>query len=124
MFPDWVEKYHTKGTSVKKINNSYYLYKVTSRYSKEKGYPVSIQKYLGKITEFGLIEATKVYFTPGIDEIIPLKDLIDIKDKDLDIIGNIGIVIINGKYYTGKLNSKEKKTLTKYVSYNEGKIEW
>ena len=46
MYPEWVEKQHKKGTSIKVINGNYYLYKVTSKRVKEKPYPVSIQQYL------------------------------------------------------------------------------
>lgn len=52
IYPDWVEKQHVKGTSIKQIRDNYYLYSVTSHYSKEKGYPVSEQRYIGKITEY------------------------------------------------------------------------
>lgn len=50
-YPDWVERYHTKGTSIKKLKNGYGLYRCTSVYDKDKGYPKSVQEYLGMITE-------------------------------------------------------------------------
>ena len=50
-YPDWVKKYHVKGTSIKKLKNGYALYKCTSVYDKDKGYPKSVQAYLGMITE-------------------------------------------------------------------------
>ncbi len=51
VYPDWVEKYHVKGTSIKKLKNGYGLYKCTSVYDKDRGYPKSVQVYLGMITE-------------------------------------------------------------------------
>ena len=38
-YPDWVQKYRIKGTTVKKKGDSYYLYKRTSRRVKGKKYP-------------------------------------------------------------------------------------
>ena len=35
-YPDWVQKYRAKGTTVKKKGDSYYLYKRTSRRVKGK----------------------------------------------------------------------------------------
>lgn len=35
-YPDWVQKYRIKGTTVKKKGDSYYLYKRTSRRVKGK----------------------------------------------------------------------------------------
>ena len=56
--PDWVLKYKRKGTLVqKKGNDLYYLYKVHSRWNKEKGRAQLItDEYLGRITPDGLIE--------------------------------------------------------------------
>ena len=56
MYPEWVEKFKTKGTNISKINDNYYLYEVTSVWDKEKKRARKITKqYLGKITENGLI---------------------------------------------------------------------
>jgi len=59
MIPEGAEKYKKPGTSIKKIGNGYYLYSATSKAVKGKKYPVSIQNYLGRITEDGLIDARK-----------------------------------------------------------------
>lgn len=50
-YPDWVEKYRTKGRTIRKVRNGYGLYECTSKYVKGKKYPVSVQKYLGMITK-------------------------------------------------------------------------
>ena len=57
---EWVgkilEKENLKNVEVKKIGNNYYVYSVSSVYDKEKKRPRKISgKYLGKITESGII---------------------------------------------------------------------
>ena len=59
-YPDWVQKYRIKGTTVKKKGDSYYLYKRTSRRVKGKKYPQPVDTYIGIITPEGVItKATK-----------------------------------------------------------------
>lgn len=50
-YPDWVEKYRTKGQTIRKVRNGYGLYKCTSTYEPGAKYPKSVQTYLGMITE-------------------------------------------------------------------------
>jgi len=59
MIPEWAEKYRKPGTTIKKIGNGYYLYSATFKTVEGKKYPVSVQSYLGRITEDGLIGARK-----------------------------------------------------------------
>lgn len=59
MIPEWAEKYRKPGTTIKKVGNGYYLYSATSKTVEGKKYPVSVQNYLGRITEDGLIDARK-----------------------------------------------------------------
>ncbi len=57
-YPKWVLKYKTKGTEVRCVKGKYYyLYKITSKWNKEKGRAVKVtEKYLGRITkEDGLV---------------------------------------------------------------------
>jgi hypothetical protein len=125
-YPAWVEKHHTKGTSVKQIRNNYYLYSVTSHYSREKGYPVSEQRYIGKITEEGLIEPDKITFTPGVDKLMLLKDAFDlgsVSEKDKAEIHMIPILMIGPKAYTGHLSRKKIAVLRKYFNYEDGVIQ-
>ena len=124
-YPDWVENEHIKGTSIKQIGDNYYLYSVTSKYSKEKGYPISIQRYIGKITEDGLIEPDKISFIPSKDKLALLKnvislDLYNIVDKAA--IENLPVLVINGNYYTGNIASKTEKILIKHLDYKDGVI--
>jgi hypothetical protein len=94
VYPDWVNKHKKKGTSVKKVGNSYYLYKSTSRRVPGKKYPQPMQDYLGKITPDGLVKAIArristetvfVYeygFSFTLSRIIPPKFTKDIKDDE------------------------------------------
>lgn len=124
-YPEWVEIHHTKGTAIKQIKDNYYLYSVTSKYSKEKGYPVSVQRYIGKITENGLIEPERISFTPSIDKLALLKNVVSLSlynDVDLAAIENLPVLVINGNYYTGSISSKIEKILIKHLNYREGVI--
>jgi hypothetical protein len=54
--PDWVLRYQTKGTQAVQIGNSYYLYKITSKWNPTKKRADKItEKYLGTITREGVI---------------------------------------------------------------------
>lgn len=50
-YPLWVEKYRTKGRTIRKVRNGYGLYACTSVYVKGSKYPKATQEYLGMITE-------------------------------------------------------------------------
>ena len=55
-YPDWVLRHKTKGTNISCIQGKYYLYSVSSVWSKEKGRSQKITRgYLGRITEDGLV---------------------------------------------------------------------
>ena len=125
IYPDWVEKHHTKGTSIKQIGDNYYLYSVTSHYSKEKDYPVSDQRYIGKITCDGLIEPDKITFIPGIDKLKLLRDVTDlstIEVNDQTILADIPVLVIGKKIYTGHLNQKQKAAVNRHFKYENGVI--
>jgi len=93
-YPDWVNAYKEKGTSIKRVGNSYYLYKSTSKRIKGKKYPQPVQKFIGIITEEGVkrsntkkIEMGKVYvyeygFSYALRRIVPAKFFKDIKDTE------------------------------------------
>ncbi len=53
-YPDWVNAFKEKGTSVKKIGNEYYLYSSTSKRVPGKKYPQPVQEYIGIITRAGV----------------------------------------------------------------------
>lgn len=54
IYPEWVQKQRTKGTTVKKVGNNYYLYQHTSKRVPGKKYPVPVDTYIGKITPNGI----------------------------------------------------------------------
>ncbi len=58
-YPDWVQEKRTRGTTVKKKGDSYYLYKRTSRRVPGKKYPQPVDTYIGVITPEGIIKSGK-----------------------------------------------------------------
>ena len=54
VYPDWVQKQKTTGTTVKKVGNNYYLYKHSSKRVHGKKNPVPVDTYIGKITPEGI----------------------------------------------------------------------
>lgn len=56
VYPEWVLKHKKKGTEIRLIKEKYYLYKISSKWDKTKKRSRKITcKYLGRITEDGLI---------------------------------------------------------------------
>ena len=58
-YPDWVQAYRVRGTTVKKKGDSYYLYKRTSKRVPGKKYPQPVDTYIGVITPDGVVEGRK-----------------------------------------------------------------
>ncbi len=59
-YPEWVEKQRRPGTNITCIRGKYYLYEASSHWDKEKKRSVKkTGKYLGRITEEGLIPPRK-----------------------------------------------------------------
>ena len=58
-YPDWVNAFKEKGTSIKKVGNEYYLYRATSKRVPGKKYPQPVEDYIGIITKDGVVR-TKV----------------------------------------------------------------
>lgn len=58
-YPDWVQQYRERGTTIKKKGDAYYLYKRTSRRVPGKKYPQPVDTYIGTITPEGLIQSHK-----------------------------------------------------------------
>ena len=123
IYPDWVEKEHVKGTSIKQIGDNYYLYECTSKNVRGKSYPVSIQRYIGKITKEGLIKPETISFIPLKDNLVQLRDEFDLSDIDeIDrvILEHISLLKVSSIYYIGKLDNKTMKVLNKYFDVEEG----
>lgn len=62
-YPEWVQQYRKKGTTVKEKGGRYYLYKRTSRRVPGKKYPQPVDTYIGVITPEGVIEAGRRIIT-------------------------------------------------------------
>ena len=123
VYPDWVEKQHVKGTSIKQIGENYYLYECTSKNVRGKSYPVSIQRYIGKITPEGLIKPEIISFIPLKDNLLQLRDefdLSDIEKADKEILEHVCLLKLSSIYYIGKLDNKTMKVLNKYFDVTEG----
>lgn len=58
-YPDWVQEKRTRGTTVKKKGDTYYLYKRTSKRVPGKKYPQPVDTYIGIITPEGIIKSEK-----------------------------------------------------------------
>lgn len=58
-YPEWVQKHRSKGTTVKKKGDTYYLYKRTSRRVQGKKYPQPVDTYIGVITPEGVVPSNK-----------------------------------------------------------------
>lgn len=58
-YPDWVKQFREKGTAVKKVGNTYYLYKHSSRRVPGKKYPQATDEYIGVITPAGVIKGSR-----------------------------------------------------------------
>ncbi len=63
VYPDWVQAYRTRGTTVKKRGETYYLYKRTSKRVPGKKYPQPVDTYIGIITPEGVIKSNKKKIT-------------------------------------------------------------
>lgn len=58
-YPEWVQAQRTKGTTVKKKGDTYYLYKRTSKRVPGKKYPQPVDTYIGIITPDGVVKSEK-----------------------------------------------------------------
>ena len=106
-YPDWVNAFKEKGTSVKKVGNEYYLYRSTSKRVPGKKYPQPVEEYIGTITKEGVIrtkvkkistDRVRVYeygMSYALQELLPDAFLINSHDKEtlrfafLHIVKNI-----------------------------------
>ena len=59
VYPDWVQAYRTRGKTVKKKGDTYYLYQRTSKRVPGKKYPQAVDTYIGIITPEGIVTTNK-----------------------------------------------------------------
>jgi hypothetical protein len=93
-YPDWVNAFKEKGTSVKKVGNEYYLYRSTSKRVPGKKYPQPVEEYIGTITKEGVVktkvkkistDSVKVYeygMSYALQSLLPEAFLINKHDKE------------------------------------------
>jgi hypothetical protein len=93
-YPDWVNAFKEKGTSIKKVGNEYYLYSATSKRVPGKKYPQPVEDYIGKITKDGVkrtnvrkisTDRVKVYeygMSYALESLLPEAFLINSHDKE------------------------------------------
>lgn len=118
MLPEWIQKYKRPGTIVKKIGNNYYLYHATSKWNPEKNYPESVQTYIGKITEDGVIDG-RVSIDVSKTEACLLSRLVRGLPDDL---GNLIVLKVKGEWLYTKTDDKKIKQLKKRGIYDNGKV--
>ena len=70
VYPDWVQRYRTKGTTVRKVGNNYYLYQHSSKRVKGKKNPVPKDTYIGRITPEGVIKGKRKKISTDSSDII------------------------------------------------------
>lgn len=58
-YPEWVQKQRTRGTTVKKKGDAYYLYRRTSKRVPGKKYPQPVDTYIGIITPEGVVKTNR-----------------------------------------------------------------
>lgn len=115
-YPEWIKKYKEKGTTVKKIGESYYLYRSTSKRIAGKKYPVSHQTYIGRITETGVEKAGMRFVA---------------EETEGEILGNLvsdapeaikEIVLIKGEsgWMYARISDEERKELMRLGLYDFG----
>ncbi len=63
-YPDWVQEQRTRGTTVKKKGDTYYLYKRTPGASR-KEYTPAVDTYIGIITPEGFIKSERKKISLG-----------------------------------------------------------
>lgn len=66
-YPDWINQFREKGTSVKKCGNNYYLYRTTSHRVPGKKNPQPVSKYIGIITRDGVIKTGRFILDQNCD---------------------------------------------------------
>lgn len=118
MLPEWVQQYKTQGTTVKKIGNNYYLYYATSKRVPGKAYPVSVQTYIGKITENGVV-SERVSINVGQTQACLLSELVP---GLLDDLGKLIVLKVKEDWLYTKMEYGMAGKLKEKGIYGNGKV--
>lgn len=103
IYPEWVQNQKTKGTTVKKVGDNYYLYKHSSKRVPGKKNPVPVDTYIGKITPEGIkrsnnkkvdandsdIVVKEYGFSAALQQLCPVKWKEPLGDKWQDVLDYI-----------------------------------
>lgn len=86
--PDWVLRHKVPGTEIRLINNRYYLYKISSKWCKEKKRTIKVtENLLGRITETGFVPSRARVSTAKLSQISVLEygmfDFVFTQNQDL-----------------------------------------
>lgn len=130
MLPDWVKKYKEKGTTIRKIGNQYYKYKIHSERRPGKKYPVLVQdELIAIINEEGYKESVNKVINPFETE---HKTLYEFKDNGIYIeefnkdeineLNKIVLIKIKNHWYFLALTEKQKEILEKHKVGNKNGI--
>lgn len=118
MLPEWVERYKMQGTTVKKIGNNYYLYYATSKRVPGKPHPISVQTYIGKITENGVL-SERVSLKVAQTQACLLSELIPGLPDD---IGKLIVLKVKGEWLYTKMGASMAGRLKERGIYDDGKV--
>lgn len=125
-YPDWVKKFRRKGTAIKKVGNSYYLYQHTSKRVPGKKYPQAVDKFIGVITPDGVVEKNKkkvsledieVYkygFSYTLYSICPEKWKKSLKDEWIAVLKSIISYYSPNSYLLLEVNDECSKSVSLY----------
>ena len=114
--PEWVLKWKKPGTTVKCIGGSYYLYKATSKRVHGKAWPVSVQTYVGRITEGGVAEAG-VRIEPSLVRAAMLKELTDTWPEGC---GEEIFILIDGRWHLTLVDDARRSRLERAGIVEDG----
>ena len=118
MIPEWVKKYKTQGTTVKKIGKNYYLYYATSKRVAGRACPVSVQTYIGKITENGVV-SERVSIKVGQTQACQLSALVPGLPDDM---GKLIVLKVKGDWLYTKMGADMAERLKEKGIYDNGKV--
>lgn len=136
--PRWVLQYKEKGTQVVRIGKHYYLYKIKSVWEPKKRRAKKVtEKYLGKVTQEGLIKPKTERIKEGLKEItvkefgatsyviLISSDIIEIlKQYFLDYWKELYIFSLIRLFYSSPLKNVSTYYYTSHLSdvFEEGKV--
>jgi len=118
VIPEWALKYKRPGCTIKEYGDKYYLYYATSKYVAGKGYPVSVQTYIGRILPDGVV-SERVSIDIGKTEASTLGALVPNVSDELK---TIVLLHVKGAWYFTKTNKDILNKLEESGLVKDGKL--